>query len=35
MEQSEILNALVDGARPLEVGTWLGRHQAFGLLANK
>ena len=38
MEQNEILNAAkahVDGAALLEVGTWIGRHQAFGLIANK
>jgi hypothetical protein len=38
MEQDEILNAAkahVDGAALLEVGTWIGRHQAFGLIANK
>jgi hypothetical protein len=36
MEQSEILNAAkahVDGPAPPEVGTWIGRHQAFGLIA--
>jgi hypothetical protein len=38
MEEKEILNAAkaqVDGAALLEVGTWIGRHQAFGLIANK
>ena len=38
MEQNEILNAAtahVDGSALLEVGTWIGRHQAFGLIANK
>ena len=38
MEQNGILNAAkahVDGAARLEVGTWLGRRQAFGLIANK
>ena len=38
MEQNEILNAAkahADGAALLEVGTWLGRHQAFGLIASK
>jgi len=38
MEQNEVLNAAkahVDGATLLEVGTWIGRHQAFGLIANK
>ena len=38
MEQNEILNAAnahVDGAALLEVGTWIGRHQAFGLIASK
>jgi hypothetical protein len=35
MQQSEILNAHLDGAVLLEAGTWLGRHQAFGLIANK
>jgi hypothetical protein len=38
MEQNETLNAAnahVDGAALLEVGTWLGRHQAFGLIASK
>ncbi len=38
MEQNEVLNAAkahVDGAALLEVGTWIGRHQAFGLIANK
>ena len=38
MEHNEILNAAkahVDGAALLEVGTWIGRHQAFGLIANK
>ena len=38
MEQIETLNAAnahVDGATLLEVGTWLGRHQAFGLIASK
>jgi hypothetical protein len=38
MEQNETLNAAkahADGAALLEVGTWLGRHQAFALLANK
>jgi hypothetical protein len=37
MEQNETLNAEtahVDGAA-FELGTWLGRHQAFGLIANK
>jgi hypothetical protein len=37
MEQNEILNAAkahVDGAALLEVGTWIGRHQAFGLVAS-
>ena len=35
MEQNQTLNAAnahVDGAVLLEVGTWLGRHQAFGLI---
>ena len=38
MEQNEVLNAAkahVDGAALLDVGTWIGRHQAFGLIANK
>jgi hypothetical protein len=38
MEYNETLNAAsaqVDGTALLEVGTWLGRHQAFGLIANK
>ena len=38
MEQNEMLNAASahpDGAALLEVGTWIGRHQAFGLIANK
>src|ERR1700686_1659316 len=38
MEQNEMLNAASappDAAALLEVGTWLGRHQAFGLIANK
>ena len=38
MEQNQTLNAAnahVDGAALLELGTWLGRHQAFGLIANK
>ena len=38
MEQNETLNAAgghVDEAALLEVGTWLGRHQAFGLIASK
>jgi hypothetical protein len=38
MEQNETFNAAnahVDGAALLEVGTWIGRHQAFGLIANK
>jgi hypothetical protein len=38
MEQNERLNAAnapVDGAALLELGTWLGRHQALGLIANK
>ena len=38
MEQNETLNAAtahVDGAALFEVGTWIGRHQAFGLIANK
>src|SRR6266852_3260304 len=38
MEQNETLNAAcahVDGAKLLELGTWLGRHQAFGLIARK
>jgi hypothetical protein len=38
MEQNEILNAAknqADGAAMLEVGTWIGRHQALALLANK
>jgi hypothetical protein len=37
MEQNQTLNAAnahVDGAVLLEVGTCLGRHQAFGLIAN-
>jgi hypothetical protein len=37
MEQNETLNAAqahVDGAALLEVGTWIGRHQAFGLMAS-
>ena len=37
MEQNQILNAAnahVDGAA-FELGAWLGRHQAFGLIANK
>ena len=37
MEQNETLNAAtahVDGAA-FELGAWLGRHQAFGLIANK
>jgi hypothetical protein len=38
MEQNETLNAAdahVDGTALLDLGTWLGRHQAFGLIANK
>ena len=38
MEQNQTLNAAnapVDGAALLELGTWLGRHQALGLIANK
>src|ERR1700676_3554004 len=35
MEQSEILNANASGAALLEVGTWIGRHQAFGLMASQ
>jgi hypothetical protein len=38
MEQNGILkaaNAHVDGAALPEVGTWIGRHQAFCLIANK
>jgi hypothetical protein len=38
MEQNETLNAAnaqADGAALLEVGTWIGRHQAFSLIANK
>jgi hypothetical protein len=38
MEQNEILNAGKsdsDGAALLEVGTWIGRHQAFGLMASQ
>ena len=38
MEQNEMLNAASahpDGAALLEVGTWIGRHQAFGLIASK
>ena len=38
MEMNEALNpvnAHADVAAMLEVGTWLGRHQAFGLIGNK
>jgi hypothetical protein len=38
MKQNETLNAAdshAGGDALLEVGTWLGRHQAFGLIANK
>src|SRR5260370_42089926 len=35
MEQSEILNAHADGPALLEAGTWIGRHQAFGLMASQ
>jgi hypothetical protein len=38
MEQNGILNAAnthADGAGLLEVGTWIGRHQAFGLISSK
>jgi hypothetical protein len=35
MEQSETLNANGDGAALLEAGTWIGRHQAFGLMASQ
>ena len=35
MEQSETLNANVVGPAMLEAGTWIGRHQAFGLMASQ
>ena len=38
MEQNETLNtanAQADGAAMLELGTWLGRHQAFALISSK
>jgi hypothetical protein len=35
MEQSENLNANPAGAGLLEAGTWIGRHQAFGLMASQ
>jgi hypothetical protein len=38
MEQNETLNAAIahaDGGTLLALGTWLGRHQAFALLASK
>src|ERR1700730_14895761 len=38
MEQNEILNtanAHAHGAALLEVGTWIGRHQAFALIASQ
>jgi hypothetical protein len=38
MQLNEMLNAASahpDAAALLEVGTWIGRHQAFGLIANK
>jgi hypothetical protein len=38
MEQNETLDAAdahVDGTALLDLGTWLGRHQAFGLIASK
>jgi hypothetical protein len=38
MEQNETLNAAIahaDGATLLTLGTWLGRHQAFALIASK
>src|SRR5260370_11817244 len=38
MEQNETLNAANShsgGDALLELGTWLGRHQAFSLIANK
>jgi hypothetical protein len=37
MEQNNTLNvaaAHADGAESLELGAWIGRHQAFGLIAN-
>jgi hypothetical protein len=38
MEQNETVNAAetpADGPTLLEVGTWMGRHQAFALIASK
>ena len=35
MEQIDTLNANADGAALLEAGTWIGRHQAFGLMASQ
>ena len=35
MEQSENVNTKAAGAGLLEAGTWIGRHQAFGLMASQ